>query len=169
VQFDPKETYMDSAVLKMRHPKMVQGHPDWWHHHGHKMKLKLIDRPQSSLSIEGGATVTIRKIISSGLSQKAGWIVSWEVIQHMAYDEAVRGKRVFTDEELAAAFGLSERMGQFGAWVIERYGADVAEQGTYIRYRNFLNIPCPGTGHDGDPNVSVYIDHDMRDAVRSML
>ena len=161
-----------SVVMKMRmkQPLMVMGHPDWWHNRGHKMKLKLIDRRRFTLKIEGSAAmVEIRRIIPIVASEKPGWLVSWEVIQHVAHDEVVHGKRLFSDDELAAAFGLSGNMGRYGTWVIERYGADVAEQGTYIRYRNFLNIPCPGTGHDGDPNVSVYIDEDILDAVSGFL
>jgi len=32
-----------------------------------------------------------------------------------------------------------------------------------------LNIPCPGTGHDGDPNVSVYIEESIQRAIEQLL
>lgn len=43
------------------------------------------------------------------------------------------------------------------------------KQGAFIRYGNFLNIPSPGTGHDGDPNISILIDGPIRRAVRQLL
>lgn len=71
--------------------------------------------------------------------------------------------------QLAAAFGLSDESGDFGDWLIERYRADSAEQRLWIRYGNQLNIPGPGTGHDGDPNISIELDGDIKKAVVAII
>jgi hypothetical protein len=60
-------------------------------------------------------------------------------------------------------------MEESGEWLLDRYGGDSAAQGFYIRWRNCLNIPCPGTGHDGDPNISVTLSDDIKEAVRQLL
>ena len=73
------------------------------------------------------------------------------------------------DEHLKMAFGLSEESGKYGDWLIGRFGGESAEQGQFIRFENFLNIPCPGTGHDGDPNISIVLDDKIRDAVEHLL
>jgi hypothetical protein len=157
-----------AATVRRTEPEIRQYFPVWYHHHGRKMKVVEFNEKERRLVIEGGAKITIRpgtEVQEGG----DGWVVDWEVIQHVAYDEAVRGRRQFDNEQLAAAFGLSEKSGYFGQWMIDQYGAHSAEQGLYIRWKRFLNIPCPGTGHDGDPNVSIDIDDEMRDAVRKLL
>lgn len=53
--------------------------------------------------------------------------------------------------------------------MIRRYGGTTADQGRFIRYNRFLNIPGPGTGHDGDSNISVEIRSEMQDAVAAFL
>lgn len=77
----------------------------------------------------------------------------------------------FNDKHLRSAFNLQEtcQTEQHSLWLIDRFGGDCASQANYIRYKDYLNIPCPGTGHDGDPNISIMLDKDIRDAVRDML
>jgi hypothetical protein len=133
------------------------------------MCVEQLDKQNHILVISGSAAkVTIRKV-SSVYQDTKGWFVDWEIVQCQPYEEGVRGRSQFNDEDIVVAFGLSEGSGRFGDWLIERFGADSAEQGKYIRWENFLNIPCPGTGHDGDPNISIYLDEEIQDAVRQLL
>ena len=156
-------------VVAPRKPNIHLYHPDWCHHHGAKMVVVSLDPLNEILVIAGSAAkVTIQKA-SCVFPGKQGWFVDWEVVQCRPLEEGARGRVLFSDADLAAAFGLSDRSGKFGGWLIARYGADVAEQGKYIRWQQFLNIPCPGTGHDGDPNVSIHIDGKIRDAVCQLL
>jgi hypothetical protein len=142
------------------------GFPTWWHHHGTKMNLKLLDSRKEILVIAGSAAeITIRK----ATSVKRGWFIDWKVIQSIPSETGTSGRVWFSDDDLRCAFWLSVCSGKFGDWLIERYGADSAEQGKYIRRGIFLNIPCPGTGHDGDPNVSIMLDGKIKIAVYNLL
>ena len=133
------------------------------------MYVTQFDKENQVLVIGGSAAkVTIRKA-SSVYPDANGWFVDWEVVQCKPYEEGVRGRSRFNDDDLAAAFGLSESSGRFGDWLIAQFGAEVANQGKYIRWKNFLNIPCPGTGNDGDPNVSIHLDDKIQNAVQQLL
>ncbi len=143
--------------------------PEWWHHHGIKMRLKSIDHQQKQLVISGSAaTVIIRKAPSVNPQTKEGWFVDWEVEHYVPYGIKAQGRCHFTDEDLGIAFGLmvspipDER-------IVDQYGIVSFRQGKYIRLNNFLNIPCPGTGHDGDPNVSIELDEEIREAILKLL
>ncbi|MDP2630772.1 MAG: hypothetical protein Q8P56_05175 [Candidatus Uhrbacteria bacterium] len=158
-----------ATAVRRTEPEIRIYCPIWFHHHGSKMKVVAFDEKECRLVIAGSAAkITIRpgRQIQEGGD---GWVVDWEVIQRVAYDEATRGRRQFDSDELAAAFGLTGDSGDFGQWMIDQYGAHSAEQGKYIRWEDFLNIPCPGTGHDGDPNVSIHLDEKIKNAVRQLL
>ena len=159
---------MKTAVQR-RDPEIRWYFPIWCHHHGSKMRVEQLDQQNHILVISGSAAkVTIRKA-SSVYPDAKGWFVDWKVVQYKPYDEGACGRSQFNDEDISAAFGLSESSGKFGEWLIKQFGADSAEQGKYIRWKNFLNIPCPGTGHDGDPNVSIHLDEEIQNAVRQLL
>ncbi len=142
--------------------------PPWWHKHGNKMYVALSDNELRILTLRSSAAeVHIRRAVEVETTDP-GWFVDWEVVQYKPYGEKVEGRRHFTDQELEAAFGLSNFRGS----AIDLYKGlqvDSAVQGVYIRWRNSLNIPCPGTGHDGDPNVSIYLDDQIRQAVRQLM
>ncbi|MBI4119168.1 MAG: hypothetical protein HY452_02815 [Parcubacteria group bacterium] len=158
-----------ATAVRRKDPQIRWCYPIWCHHHGAKMRVSQFDQQNRILTISGSAArVTIRKA-SLVYRDVEGWFVDWKVIQLSPYRVGARGRSQFNDEDLAAAFGLSENSGKFGDWLIEQFGADSAEQGKYIRWRNFLNIPCPGTGQDGDPNVSIHLDDEIRNAVQQLL
>lgn len=143
----------------------------WCHHHGSKMYVESLDQQNRILVISGSAAkVTIRRASSvyPDIKRKE-WFVDWEVVQCAPCKEGTRGRTRFSDEDLAAAFGLSDSSGKSGDWLIQEFGAHVAEQGKYIRWGVYLNIPCPGTGNDGDPNVSIHLDDEIRNAVQQLL
>ncbi|MDD4290128.1 MAG: hypothetical protein PHH83_02510 [Patescibacteria group bacterium] len=148
------------------------GFPVWWHHHGFKMRAEPLDKEKCILVISGSAAkITIKNILSEypNYSFGDGWLVDWEVHQWTPLGLKTIGRRQFNNEELLAAFGISSESGDTGGWLIEEFGAESAQQGKYIRWKEYLNIPCPGTGHDGDPNVSVYIEEDIEKAIKQLL
>lgn len=141
------------------------GYPIWYHHHGSKMKVKEVTRNPRLLIIAGSAASV--RVAHRATTLFRTWDVEWKIV--FGNSTGINGTAVFTSEELESAFGLSDNRGTFSDWLIERFGADSASQGKYIRWKDYLNIPCPGTGHDGDPNVSICLDEEIQNAVRQFL
>jgi hypothetical protein len=135
--------------------------PEWFHHYGAKMNL--VEHDENSVIIKSKvASLAVRRSLVG-----SGYIIEW-IIEHgpVAY---ARGNIWMNDSELASAFGLSDDIGEFGKWLIERFGGTTAAQGKFIRYNEYLNIPGPGTGHDGDPNISIILDDDIWGAIGHIL
>ncbi|KKQ36034.1 MAG: hypothetical protein US50_C0001G0036 [Candidatus Nomurabacteria bacterium GW2011_GWB1_37_5] len=154
--------------VKGRIPELhPMGFPAWWHHHGTKMRVAYPAGNSEMLIIAGSAA---KVIINKSPFGKKMWLIEWEVLQ--SQNEKVNGRVIFTKDHLTDAFGITKTADLFGYGadsLIERFGGDCASQGRYIRWKNFLNIPCPGTGHDGDPNVSINIDDEIKKAVEKFL
>lgn len=73
-------------------------------------------------------------------------------------------------DNFKAAFGLRDGWcPEGGSGLICAYGGEAAFQGQFIRWKEFLNIPGPGTGHDGDPNISLQLSGEIVEAARSFL
>ena len=143
--------------------KDMAGVPRWWHHHGFKVHVESLSEPKRRLKLSASAV----DLLIGGAAGDDEWFFEWEV-RHGTL-ESVTGRVFMTDSMLAAAFGLLSYTQPGSEWLLQEYDADCAGQGCYIRFRGWLNIPCPGTGHDGDPNISIRIDTDIRDAARSLL
>jgi len=153
----------------MKEPKTNLGIPVWWHMHGMKMEVLSFDKKNLVLTFESSAATLVVTKASVVFPGAEGWLVDWKVVQSTAYNVGTVGRAWFGSHDLSAAFGINDISGSFGKWVLERYGGTVASQGKYIRYKNFLNIPCPGTGHDGDPNISIHLDDNIKDAIQKLL
>jgi hypothetical protein len=141
-------------------PKMRYGHPEWCHNHCNKMAIEKLDLGNKCLIIAGSAaSVRITRVATT---VDEGWFVDWEVVQSQR--EKAGGRVIFSTSDLRVAFGLLTERPRH-EFLEQQYGAQCAVQGTYIRWGNYLNIPCPGTGHDGDPNVSIELSEEIKDAV----
>ncbi len=99
--------------------------------------------------------------------EKEWWIVEWQ-IKHSPY-EYVQGSVVFDSALLEQAFGLSNDSHDLGDEVLKLHGGTSAFPARFIRYGNYLNIPGPGSGHDGDPNVSIELTPVVQETIRRML
>lgn len=161
---------MEGKTVYPREPEMkgVFRVPSWWHHHGDKMILTQVAEDKKSFVLEGSAARLEVAYTELGDDCK-GFLVSWEVRQSRS--EKVNGTVFFTPETLRAAFGLVDQhsMGQYCPWLIKEYGGTVAYQRYFIRWNQYLNIPHPGTGHDGDPNISIELHQKILDAVTLLL
>lgn len=141
--------------------------PEWCHLHATKMMV--VDENQegydpNKLKIKGSAA----EVSIAELREVPGfWGVEWKVIHSQI--EFAQGRIAMTKDDLEMAFGISDEIGKYGTAILERYGGTTASQGKYVRWRNFLNIPGPGTGHDGDPNVSIELDDQIKSAVRKLI
>lgn len=137
------------------------GQPIWCHNHSHKVTLEVTGLRNDLLVFQGSAVELIIR------RRRSGWMVSWLVIH--SRNEQAQGQVYFGDEDLLKAFGLSDSIPDYGRSLVERFGGTTANQGKFIRYKNWLNIPGPGTGNDGDPNLSLEVDLEMQEAVKKMV
>ena len=152
---------MEVKKVQEKKPEFRTIGPIWWHHHGTKMKLKVLGIRNDFLVIQGSAAeVVITKAPD-------GWFVSWK-IRH-GFNTGVSGKAWFASSDLARAFGLRNDIPKFGEWLIQHPGGTTGKQHCFIRYKEFLNIPCPGTGHDGDPNVSIELSEEIKKAIEQLI
>lgn len=88
----------------------------------------------------------------------------------------VEGNILLSEDQLKAAFNVcsSEEMSQMKnldrcTTMMSEYGADVCCTGRFLRYSNFLNIPTAGTRFANDPNVSIFISDEIKEAIRSLV
>ncbi|HUX36048.1 MAG TPA: hypothetical protein VMV71_03385 [Candidatus Paceibacterota bacterium] len=138
--------------------------PAWFHKGGlSEMDMKVFQDRRLAIISNNLA----RLVIKPAESTPSCWEVKWEV----CWSPQMKGWgwRHFSDQELAAAFGLIEDEGKSGYWMRHRYLLSSAEEGKYGRSGSYLNIPSPGTGHDGDPNISVYVTEEIRKAIAAIL
>lgn len=141
-------------------PRLVENDiPEWWHHHGTKMRVESYDLNNRVLTLKSSAATIIiqpAKILSP--SSEHGWHMLYRI--ECGSDTRFEGRVWMNAAELQAAFCFRYDPRDFGyrsRWLIDEYGADVAVQGKFIRWSYFLNIPGPGTGHDGDANISIKV------------
>lgn len=148
--------------------------PDWWHSHGAKMNIKHlnINGYCPSLKLQASAAeLEVRRnyLVEENVNVRI-WELHWRVVQSYPEGCESRGKTIVYDDGLRKAFGLDDSFDLAGEFIIKKYKAvTTARWGCFIRYKEFLNIPCPGTGCDGDPNVSVLVTEEIQEAITKML
>ena len=148
--------------MEKRKPETEMGDkPIWCHHKGTGMRLITASVCNDLLIIQGSAAELIIE------KDRSDWLVSWRIINGPRTQ--IKGQTQFSDNQLLAAFGMMDEIEEFGEWLIRDYGGDSASQGRFIRYKDWLNIPCPGTRHDGDPNISIKITEEMKKAVKELV
>ena len=122
---------------------------------------------KDSLILKGSAAEVIVQKRNPQEGKWREWAVDYEVIKFAG--EFVKGRRFLDNVGLQVAFGLSNGVTPSGEFILAEYGGTTAVQGVFIRYNEYLNIPGPGTGHDGDANVSVLLTPEIIDAVKNLL
>lgn len=162
---------MTERVIVHKRPAFNWTGPDWWHHHGIKMLLRPEESTSQHLVIRGSAAelhltssalLKQELIISSPL-----WRAWWKVRQ--SPNEWSEGRVLMGLDTVRAAFGFDDSSTPDSVWLIERYGGEAAAQGQFIRWKRYLNIPGPGTGNDGDPNISIELDKRIQQAVINLV
>jgi len=153
----------------------VESHPAWWHPDGIQMMPGTVEKFMGEfyLTIRSNtASLTIKSTHKSGL-----WQVRWQVIHFLPDKQESSGMRLFDTADLANAFRLvggpnppkckyPEYYTRYG---LRLDGSDSAVPGKYTRADGDLNIPCPGTGCDGDPNISIWVHHAVSKAVMDLI
>jgi hypothetical protein len=133
--------------------------PRWFNPAGND--ARLVERRSKKPNLIPALTI----VASNGSSQlkirrhttdKRFWHVRWRIF----YKNGARleGEFYWTSHDICAAFGEND-MGIF--WHVPG--------SRFARVGNYLNVPCPGTGHDGDPNISILLNPTIRAAVKKLI
>lgn len=159
-----------SLSLTMRTP---QGAPHWFHQRGLKVRLD-IEKSVRGLQVVISASAAILSIVQKWTSSDHSAptiLLSWEI--HHSREEMTLGTRVVSEVDLRAMFDCAQSTDGSDPstcyeWA-QHYEGDVGRPGKFLRIKNYLNIPGPGIGRDGDPNISIEIDDEMRRAVCALI
>lgn len=144
--------------------------PSWWSHKGVKI-YNIHEREKGKLSIENDSVAGLsinRTQAFDGPCYVVRWWIVHEKGEHYGMNNEVTGTVVMSPLELAAAFGLYKEGELDTSWGRE-LGAEAGVQGKFIRLGLYLNIPGPGYGYQGDPNLSVFLDQSVMNAVGKYL
>lgn len=145
--------------------EFVDPRPAWWHKRG--LHMKETPPSDGALVAESGSAELL--IYNIG---RDSCVVQWEIV-HIVGLSSVEGKTRMGYKDLIVAFdldpqGLAKTSGD-ADWLKERYDADVAVPGMFIRKGDYLNIPAPGSGCDGDPNLSMKLTEAIKARVASEI
>ena len=154
------------AAAEMSGPVVHEKDVLWFNSSG--MSMEPVSRGYRKRFVELSSSVA-RVVIKPTTS--GNWLVKWRVV-HNGPENVSNGRRLFSDADLIAAFGLDgPEYGGNSKWMVDQYcgGFGVAKAGSFVRYRQKLNIPCPGTGRDGDPNVSICVDDVIKNAISQLM
>lgn len=144
----------------------VGGPPEWWCPKGFNMGLAttggriIIAKDRNPDS----AAAMVRIGVDIGGRRPKDFRVGWQ-LEHA--NGNVVGTIIMDADELRHAFGLMDGSSKSGVALASRCGfeADAAEQGLFFRIGRYLKLPHPGTSAQGDPNISLHLDDEIRAAV----
>jgi hypothetical protein len=149
---------MESTIVSANPPK-------WWHPHGRKINVEKCDAsPNGEIQLKSNA---VEILIYPG-PQDETYVVEWKLTHYYGNDQS-QGKRVMARNVLLAAFGLNGFVGDNPDFSAKWGNAHSALAGQYIRTGHYLNIPCPGTACDGDPNVSIFVEETIQRAISALV
>jgi hypothetical protein len=96
------------------------------------------------------------------------WEVRWLIFNH---GEVVmtEGFRLFSSNEVRTAFHLIRMTHITDEDFAKKYKAGFGIPGQFIRRGSIVNIPCPGTGHKKDPNITVLLNEEISFAIECFI
>ncbi len=133
--------------------------PKWFNPSGDD--ARLVERRSKKPSLIPSLTI----VTSNGSSQlkirrhttdRRFWHVRWRIFYKN--DARLEGELYWTDDHIRSAFGETS-LGIF--WHVPG--------SRFARVGNYLNVPWPGTGNDGDPNMSILLNDTIRAAVKKLI
>lgn len=137
--------------------------PKWWNKDGHEVRLINSGESNKTFSLETShINLTAKKVVDGT------WIVTWEKTYDDGSDSMISGRIRLLAEDVKSAFGLAGSDSIEDVDFAQRFGADCARIGFFIRKGDFLNLPDPGTGESKDPNVSIFLTPEIKKAVRKL-
>jgi hypothetical protein len=138
--------------------------PAWWHPHGFKMGLQEIN-PRVNANhafLRIGTGVAQVEVAADDGGRTMSFSVHWTLIHSRG---RVSGTVYMLGDILTAAFGLTDVTSPDSESFVAKYKATAGAHGIFLRRGNYLSLPCPGTGSDGDPNVSLYLSPEIKAAI----
>ncbi len=135
--------------------------PAWFHRHGDKLAIEHFDHEKLELTLS--STAARLTITPHGKGQ---FLVRWRIINSKS--ESAEGVIVFSQDRLKAAFMQSIALPPEHTMFLANHDATDGVPGYFIRRGRFLNIPCPGTAYDGDPNLSIFVTDDIMEKVKAI-
>lgn len=161
----------DVAASEERPPNAFP-HPHWFNSHGVKMGVMNLAEKESKLTLASSAASLVIDLYSrSQDTYRLKWHVMFTVNSWAA------GQIIVSQKMLRAMFGLSDIQPYYRDydphaqdWLKKnRLRATSVWPNLYIRSGGHLNIPCAGSGDDGNPNLSVFIHQEIKEAVGKLL
>lgn len=148
------------------------GYPYWYHNGGDEViyiGMKAANAPSRVFLLKSKSVELFIYKDWASPQQEESWMVKYH-IKHPLIPTYTEGLVLMTTQELKTAFGLSgDCDADYGQGVIDVCGGDVAKEGTYLRFQEYLNIPGPGYGRDGDPNISIRVGKGTKNALGEFL
>lgn len=143
---------------------LSDGIPDWHHPQSYRIHLEKAD--SSHVVIQApAARFTIVELLDADTIYK--WIARWEIL--FSEGTGTRSEIVMSAQDLCEAFALNEHTECEGRWWANPHQDIASRKGVYFRYDRYLNIPGPGTGQDGDPNISIFLTAEIKKAVTHLV
>ena len=144
----------------------IAHYPTWYHPGGDKVLIKghhgITTRNRELVIGSNSLNMTIAKNLHAQDKGRCEWLIKYKM-SHALIRTYLEGLIIMTTQDLETAFGLSgDCDADDGQGILDVCGGDVAKEGKYIRYGEFLNIPGPGHGWDGDANVSIRVGKDLK-------
>jgi len=155
----------EAAMIASTQP-LLQRRPAWWHPKGAFMRVHhVVSQPHKrELFIKGASDSFWLNITSQ--AGAATWYLQWQLYHEWA--QQVTGKVRLATGELCLAFALQELPLEQDP-LISRYRQWVCRPGCFFRLADFLNIPCRGTGQNGDPNMSLLLTPEIKTHLANLI
>lgn len=133
--------------------------PSWFHQSGHSMQLGgfQIRNPMGRDTVLLCSKESQLQILPIGQA----FHVFWETRGRCRH---LQGELIMDSEQIQLAFGLCSSLSQNGNGKYDR-----KKMGLFIGEGPHLNIPCAGTGEDGDPNISIFLTEEIKNAVKRLV
>lgn len=150
-------------------PLTSSGHPLWFNPEGAKITRIT---PEYNHPAEPILWLESDKVsVSIKYDIKDKWIFHYTI--YINNESSIKCDISMSAEEIYIAFGIIDecenRPWDRGQEIINQFGGQFCLQGQFIRWKNWVNVPGPGTGLKGDVNLSLEITEEMRKIVREFM
>jgi hypothetical protein len=132
-----------------------------WFCAGHKFTIQIEDEKNHLLSLRNGSAHL--SIMPAG---DAGWLMKYHnnlSAESDGLSSFLEGRVYLDTSAIRSVFGLPPQNRT------EEHQDEARIRSQFIRSGNFLNVPGPGSGQEGDANISIYITQEIKDAVMRLL